>query len=96
MSARQRVKLLKRGLAPDLNFALLASWEDEGSFEASLWPAKKTGQREGSGDRALLVARRGVDLQAYDRIETAQGRYRVLWVRIFPKSTQALLEKENP
>ena len=95
MSRRQTVKLLKRGLTPDGNYALSASWEDAGSFEASLWPARKTGQREGRGEQYLLVAKAGIDLEAYDRIETAQRLYRVLWVRTFPKHTEALLEKET-
>jgi len=92
MSRRQTVKLFKRGLTPDGNYALSASWEDGGSFEASLWPAKKTGQRE--WQRYLLVARAGIGLEVYDRIETAQGLFRVLGVRAFPKHTEALVEKE--
>jgi hypothetical protein len=92
MKRRHIVKLFKRGLTLDGNFALSASWEDGGSFEASLWPARKTGQRE--GQRYLLVAKAGIGLEPYDRIETAQGLFRVLWVRIFPKHTEALVEKE--
>ncbi len=95
MRKRQRVRIAKRGLTPDSNFALSASWEDGGSFEASLWPAKKTGQREGRGERYLLVARPGTDIEQYDRIEGPGGLYRVLWVRVFPKHTEAMLEKEN-
>ena len=95
MSRRQRVKRLKRGLTPDVHFALTAVYEDKGTFQASLWPAKKTGQREGLGEWYLLVAKPGIDLQAYDRIEGPQGLFRVLWVRSFPKHTEAMLEKEQ-
>ncbi len=93
MKRRQTVKLLKRGLTPDGNFALSASWEDGGSFEASLWPAKKTGQRE--GQRYLLVAKAATNIEQYDRIEWENEFYRVLWVRAFPKHTEAMLEKEQ-
>jgi hypothetical protein len=41
------------------------------------------------------VAKGGIDLEVYDRIETAQGLYRVLGVRAFPKHTEALVEKET-
>lgn len=93
MKRRQTVKLFKRGLTLDGNFALAAVYEEQGSFEGSLWPARATGQ--GEGERYLLVARAGIGLEVYDRIETAQGLFRVLWVRAFPKHTEALLEKET-
>ncbi len=93
MSKRQLIKRLKRGLTLDVNFALSASWEDAGSFEASLWPARKTGQRE--GQRYLLVAKPGTQIEQYDRIEWENEFYRVLWVRAFPKHTEAMLEKEQ-
>ncbi len=95
MRERQRVRILKRGLTPNSNFALSASWEDGGSVKASLWPAKKTGQREGLGERYLLVARAGTDIEQYDRIEWKDKFYRVLWVRAFPKHMEAMLEKEK-
>jgi hypothetical protein len=93
MSRRQIVKLFKRGLTLDGNFALAAVYEEQGSFEGSLWPARATGQ--GEGQRYLLVAQAGIGLEVYDRIETAQGLFRVLGVRAFPKHTEALLEKET-
>jgi hypothetical protein len=40
------------------------------------------------------VAGAGIGLEVYDRIEMAQGLFRVLWVRAFAKHTEALVEKE--
>ena len=94
MKKRQTVKLFKRGLTLDGNFALTAVYEEKGSFEASIWPARKTGQREGRGERYLLAAKPGTQIEQYDRIEWEEEFYRVLWVRIFPKHTEALVEKE--
>ena len=93
MKRRQIVKLFKRGLTLDGNFALAAVYEEQGSFEGSLWPARA--KEKGEGQRYLLVARAGIGLEVYDRIETAQGLYRVLGVRAFPKHTEALVEKEQ-
>lgn len=95
MRRTERLRLYRRALAPDENHALQAAFEDKGTFLSSLWPAKKTGQREDSGERYLLVARPGADIQQYDRIEGSRGLYRVLWVRAFPKHTEAMLEKEK-
>ncbi|MGB9686965.1 MAG: hypothetical protein ACPLYX_10770 [Rectinema subterraneum] len=89
------MRILKRGLTPDVHCALTAVYEDKGAFPASLWPAQKTGQREDSGERYLLVARPGTDIEQYDRIEWEDKFYRVLWVRAFPKHTEAMLEKEK-
>ena len=93
MKRRQTVKLFKRGLTLDGNFALSASWQDGGSFEASLWPARATGQ--GEGQRYLLVAKAGIEIKQYDRIAWKDEFFRVLGVRAFPKHTEALLEKET-
>jgi len=96
MKRTEVVRIAKRGLTLDCNFALTAVYTDNGSFPASLWPAKKTGQREGQGERTLLVAGPNVAIEPYDRIDVRGKRYRVLWVRCFPKHVEALLEKENP
>ena len=93
MSRRQIVKLFKRGLTLDGNFALSAVYEEKGSFEGSLWPARATGK--GEGERYLLVAKAGIEIKQYDRIAWKDEFFRVLGVRAFPKHTEALLEKET-
>jgi hypothetical protein len=92
MKRRQTVKLFKRGLTLDGNFALAAVYEEQGSFEGSLWPARATGK--GEGQRYLLVVKPGTQIEQYDRIEWEEEFFRVLGVRAFPKHTEALLEKE--
>lgn len=95
MRRTERFRLYRRALAPDEQYSLQAAFEDKGTFLSSLWPAKKTGQREDSGERYLLVTKASVGIQPYDRIEGSRGLYRVLWVRAFPKHTEAMLEKEK-
>jgi hypothetical protein len=95
MRRTENLRLYRRTLAPDENHTLQAAFEDKSTFPASLWPAQTTGQREGLGERYLLVARPGTDICEHDRIEWEDKFYRVLWVRAFPKHTEAMLEKEK-
>lgn len=96
MKRKEALRLLKRTLSLDERHACTATYTDAGMFRASLWPAGKTGQSIMMRERLLLIGRSDVSMEENDRVESAKGLYRILWVRRFPKHEEALLEKEDP
>jgi len=71
------------------------SYEDEGSFSASLWAAHNTDQRGGGKKRYMIFSSPQTTLNADDHLERKGTMYRVIWARNYTRHTEALIEEED-
>lgn len=96
MRRKEELRFLKRTLSLDESHNWTATYRAEGTFWASLGPAEKRNQSGAMKERLILIGKNDAAIEEGDRIESSRGIYRTLWIRSFPKHTEALLEKEDP
>lgn len=94
MKGEVEMRLWKKHLGLDGLRNITATYTDEGTMTARMWPEPKVKSVEAGKPRFLLICEPGSSMEEDDRIELGEKRYRALWVGRFPKHREAVIEED--
>lgn len=89
-----RMHWYHRILELDAHHALVATFEEAGTFMGILLPARKNILSQEQSEQYLLMTTAPVNMHPQDRIMSANECYRIRHIRSFPGHTEAVVERE--
>ncbi len=95
MKDEREMRLWKRHLGLDAGRNIQATYEDEGSFFARLSPTAHDGRTTSGMPRFLLIGTPSLPIDDGDRIVLGEKHFKALWVRVFQKHCEAVIEEEG-
>jgi len=95
MKDEREMRLWKRRLGLDAGRNIQATYEDGGSFLARLSPTAHDGRTTSGKPQFLLIGAPSLPINDCDRIVLGEKHYKALWVRVFKKHYEAVIEEEG-
>ena len=95
MKGDTEMRLWKRSLGLDAQRNITATYTEEGTILARMWPTHRENRSTTARPRFLLICDSNQSIEEGDKIEVGEKRYRTLWVKLFPKHCEVVVEEEE-